>query len=104
VFGLDENYMNLTVNSITTALYSVSNFTPINKFNMENLKFKTTIKCSGCVAKVTPYLDEAVGKDNWKVDLQNPDRVLTVASETQVNEKDVVKALQDAGYKAEKVK
>lgn len=70
---------------------------------METLKFKTTIKCSGCIAKVTPALNEAVGEDNWKVDIQAPDKVLTIAPGEQVNAADVVKAIEAAGYKAEKL-
>jgi copper chaperone len=70
---------------------------------METIKFKTTIKCSGCVATVTPGLNEAVGANNWQVDLQSPDRVLTVNTNDTNKEKDVIKKLQDAGYKAEKI-
>jgi copper chaperone CopZ len=70
---------------------------------METLKFKTTIKCSGCVSKVTPVLNEAVGEDNWEVDIQAPDKVLTIASEDQINAADVVKAIEGAGYKAERL-
>ena len=70
---------------------------------METLKFKTTIKCSGCVSKVTPVLNEAVGEDNWEVDIQAPDKVLTIASEDQINAADVVKAIEGAGYKAESI-
>lgn len=70
---------------------------------METIKFKTTIKCSGCVATVTPGLNEAVGANNWQVDLQSPDRVLTVTTNDTNKEKDVIKKLQDAGYKAEKI-
>jgi copper chaperone len=70
-----------------------------NLKNMETIKFKTTIKCSGCVAKVTPFLNEALGEDNWEVDYNNPSKVLTV-----VGEKDkmkVIQAVEKAGYKAE---
>jgi copper chaperone len=70
---------------------------------METIKFKTTIKCSGCVATVTPGLNQAVGANNWQVDLQSPDRVLTVNTNDTDQEKDVIKKLQDAGYKAEKI-
>lgn len=70
---------------------------------METIKFKTTIKCSGCIAKATPFLDEMVGKDNWEVDIQNPDKVLTVVKDTDFNEEDVINAVQKAGFKVEKV-
>jgi copper chaperone len=70
---------------------------------METIKFKTTIKCSGCVATVTPGLNETVGANNWQVDLQSPDKVLTVNTDDTNKEKDVIKKLQEAGYKAEKI-
>lgn len=70
---------------------------------MEALKFKTTIKCSGCVAQATPFLDQAVGEDNWKVDILNPDKVLTIETKEGISEQTIVKAVQDAGYKAERV-
>ena len=68
---------------------------------METKKFKTNIKCTGCIATVTPFLDEAVGKSQWEVDLTDPSRILTVKSE---GDKDVVvKALEKAGYKGEQL-
>ena len=68
---------------------------------MESLKFKTNIKCSGCIAKVTPHLDEAVGDGKWEVDLTDPSKVLTVAHETDVAK--VKGAVERAGYRAEKI-
>ncbi|MCS3796847.1 heavy-metal-associated domain-containing protein [Niastella sp. OAS944] len=70
---------------------------------METIKFKTTIKCSGCIATVTPGLNETVGANNWQVDLQSPDKVLTVNTNGTNKEKDVIKKLEEAGYKAEKI-
>jgi copper chaperone len=67
---------------------------------METIKFKTNIKCSGCVATVTPFLNEAVGEKNWEVDYNNPIKLLTVETETGDALK-VIKALEKAGYKAE---
>ncbi|MFD1140834.1 heavy-metal-associated domain-containing protein [Larkinella insperata] len=67
---------------------------------MEAVKFKTNIKCSGCVAKVTPFLNEAVGEDNWEVDTENPDKILTVAAEG-VSADQVKTAIENAGYKAQ---
>lgn len=68
---------------------------------MEAIKFKTNIKCSGCIATVTPHLNEAVGEGNWKVDLSDPAKVLTISVE-----KDAAKAkeaVEKAGYNAEKI-
>ncbi|HYH14996.1 MAG TPA: heavy metal transport/detoxification protein [Flavisolibacter sp.] len=70
---------------------------------MNTLQFKTNIKCSGCVAKTTPYLNEAIGEDNWEVDVQNPNKILTVATDAKVDEKTVIQAIEKAGYTAEKI-
>ena len=54
---------------------------------METKKFKTNIKCSGCLATVTPHLNEAAGEANWSVDITDPSKILSVnsdASESKV--------------------
>jgi copper chaperone CopZ len=68
---------------------------------METLKFKTTIKCMGCVEQVTPHLNEAVGENNWEVDVKNPDKVLTIHKTKDVSPAEVINAVISAGYKAE---
>lgn len=69
---------------------------------METVQFKTNINCSGCVAKVTPVLNEAVGKDNWKVDTEKPGKVLTVSVDS-LDEQEIKTAVQKAGFTAEKI-
>jgi copper chaperone len=66
---------------------------------MEKTTFKTNIKCSACVEKVTPYLNEVAGENNWQVDLADPKRTLTIA---ETDENKVIEALKKAGYKAER--
>lgn len=68
---------------------------------MATHELKTNIKCSGCVAAVTPFLDETVGAGQWKVDTANPAKVLTVQSDKGIEA--IVDAVQKAGYKAEKL-
>ena len=67
---------------------------------MDN-KFKTNIKCAACVAKVTPFLNETAGENNWNVDLASPQRTLTVSG--PATEAAVKEALKKAGYNGEKV-
>jgi copper chaperone len=64
---------------------------------MKTIQFKTNIKCSGCIATVTPFLNTE-GIEKWEVDLQSPDRILTV--DTQKTPAEVAKLIQDAGYSA----
>ena len=67
---------------------------------MKTIQFKNNIKCSGCVATVTPELNKAAGENNWSVDLQSPDKVLTVSAEV-LSETTIKEAIAKAGYKAE---
>lgn len=69
---------------------------------MEMKIFKTNIKCSGCVEKITPGMDAAVGKTHWTVDLASPDKWLTVNADNAIPDETIIKALAAAGYKATK--
>lgn len=69
---------------------------------MKTIEVKTNIMCGSCVAKVTPTLNQEVGEQNWKVDTANTKKVLTVTTEN-LSEADVIKAVEKAGYKAEKL-
>jgi copper chaperone CopZ len=66
---------------------------------MTQLKFKTNIKCGGCIATVKPHLDQLEGIINWSVDTAHPEKILTV--ETQhLNPDTIIKSIIGAGYKA----
>ena len=58
--------------------------------------------CGSCIAKVSPALNETLGKGNWKVDTQDPKKVLSATTEN-LNEEDIIKVVEKAGYKAEKL-
>jgi copper chaperone len=70
---------------------------------METLKFKTNIKCGGCIATVTPVLNNLEGINKWDVDVNNPDKVLTVETKDAGTETKLVNALKEKGYNAEKI-
>ena len=69
---------------------------------MKTLELKTNIMCGSCIAKVTPTLNEVIGEGNWKVDTLNPKKVLTVNTE-DLDQTQVIEAIQKAGYKAEEL-
>jgi copper chaperone len=69
---------------------------------MGTVNFKTNIKCSGCVAQVTPELNKTVGESNWQVDITSPDKTLSVST-SNVDVATILKAVQKAGFKAEQV-
>lgn len=66
------------------------------------LKFKTNINCMGCVAKVTPELNQLTAIENWEVDIQNKEKILTVAASSE-REEEIIKAVEKAGFKIEKI-
>ncbi|GAB4041266.1 heavy-metal-associated domain-containing protein [Spirosoma gilvum] len=66
----------------------------------QSIQFKTNIKCGGCIATVTPFLNDAVGEGHWNVDTQNPDKLLTVETTDAAL---VKQAVEKAGYKAEQL-
>ncbi|MBA0883914.1 heavy-metal-associated domain-containing protein [Flavobacterium undicola] len=71
---------------------------------MENkhktLQFKTNINCGGCIATVTPFLNETEGVCHWEVDTTNKDKILTVET-TEINEQQIIETVQKAGFKIE---
>jgi len=64
---------------------------------MKTLKFKTNINCNNCIRSVTPFLNEVDSIEEWKVDIDNFDKILTVESENG-SEGDVVEAVNKAGF------
>ena len=68
---------------------------------MNTLQFKTNIKCGGCVAQVTPSLNDQVGKEYWSVDINDPKKILTVKTEQPASV--VIKAVKQAGFEAEEL-
>lgn len=67
---------------------------------MKTLKFRTNINCGGCIAKVTPFLNEVRNILKWEVDTSNPMKILTVETDI-LCEEDIISILLKAGYKAE---
>ncbi len=70
-------------------------------YHMETLKFKTNIKCGGCIATVTPYLNDQQAISSWAVDTNSPEKVLTI--EGDLSAATVVETLKKAGFTAEKI-
>lgn len=68
---------------------------------MKTFTFRTSINCGGCVAKVTPVLNAAQGIEHWSVDIDNKDKILTVAS-NGITEEEVVGIIKKAGFEIEK--
>jgi copper chaperone len=69
---------------------------------MKKYQFKTNINCSGCVEKVTPFLNKA-DVTRWEVDTSNPQKILTVETDT-LSRDELEGLVKSAGFKIEKIK
>ena len=67
---------------------------------MKQYQFKTNINCGGCVAKVTHKLNENPDIKEWKVDTNNPAKILTVKTEN-LKEEEIKSIVAKAGFSAE---
>ena len=68
---------------------------------MNTLQFKTNIKCTGCLSKASPTLDEKLGAGKWEVDLMTLKKTLTVTSD--LDEKEVIAIVNESGFTAEPI-
>ncbi|HAQ66008.1 MAG TPA: hypothetical protein DCR43_09190 [Bacteroidales bacterium] len=66
---------------------------------MSILRFKTNINCGNCLRSVTPFLNREPDIEKWQVDLEHPDRVLTV--EGEMGSSLVTDLLKEAGFSGE---
>lgn len=69
---------------------------------METLRFKTNINCGGCVAKVTPFLNQLEEIENWKVDTANADKILTVEGD-EISCESIKSAVKQAGFRIDEI-
>jgi len=73
------------------------------KDTMETRTFKTTIKCNGCIAKVTPFLNAQLTPEEWKVDVLTPAKILTVTTDKMTTE-EIEAQVKLAGFEIERIK
>ncbi|SHI66769.1 copper chaperone [Cruoricaptor ignavus] len=71
---------------------------------MKELKFKTNLNCGNCVAKVQPAFDAEEGILEWNVDTENPDKILTVNANEELEEEDIIVMVRKKGFQAEVLK
>jgi len=64
---------------------------------METLKFKTNLKCGGCITAIKPELEKLDGLGQWKVDLTVPERILEVETSPD-KAASILEAVKKAGY------
>lgn len=67
---------------------------------MNELRFKTNINCANCMAKVTPLLNSQETIQKWEVNLNDPDRILTVST-NKLSSGEITDLIKKVGFKAE---
>jgi copper chaperone len=67
---------------------------------MKTYTFKTSINCDGCIAKVTPFINNDLKDIKWSVETQNPNKILTVETDLY-SEKEIMDVVKKAGFKIE---
>lgn len=69
---------------------------------MNTFQFKTNINCGNCVSKVSVKLDELEGVHSWKVDTDNPAKILTVETSSLPIES-IIEAVKGTGFEIERL-
>jgi copper chaperone len=67
---------------------------------MNQYRFKTNINCQGCLAKITPFLNDAKEIERWSVDTADPAKLLTVETK-KLSADEVRQIVGKAGFNAE---
>ena len=65
---------------------------------MNTIKLKTNINCEGCVAKVTPIIENEKGIKKWDVDITTKDKILTIETDN-LTEEQVKVIIEKSGFK-----
>lgn len=69
---------------------------------MEQIILKTDLSCKHCVMKVEPVLKSEPGIENYSINLEHPDRLVTITFE-DANIDSVIAGFKAVGYSAEKI-
>jgi copper chaperone CopZ len=73
---------------------------------MKTIKFKSSLKCNGCVSAIKPFMDSVPEIDSWSVDLNNPDKVIEIHTlkkyDNSLSDK-ISDGISKIGYTTEKI-
>jgi copper chaperone CopZ len=70
---------------------------------MKTFTFTTNINCGGCIATVTPFMEKAAGILEWKVDIADPKKPLTVKTES-LSADEIISIVKSAGFEIKEKK
>jgi copper chaperone CopZ len=67
---------------------------------MEALTLKTDLHCNSCVSKVEPILLSNSDIEEYTIDLEHPDKIISIKGK-DLQSQDLISKIHDAGYHAE---
>lgn len=67
------------------------------------MRFKTNARCGGCTAIITDALSVLAPKEEWTIDLQTPDKILSHTGSTDVDATAVLELVRGAGFQIEQL-
>ncbi|MCK4991173.1 MAG: heavy-metal-associated domain-containing protein, partial [Bacteroidales bacterium] len=67
---------------------------------MEALTLKTDLHCNSCVNKVEPFLSSNPDIEEYTIDLNHPDKIVSIKGK-DLKGQDLISKFLDAGYHAE---
>lgn len=67
-----------------------------------NIRFKTSMKCAGCVESITPGMNGLTDVQSWNADVSGSEKILSVDADEAAIPK-VIAVLEKAGFKAEQI-
>lgn len=70
---------------------------------METISFKTNAKCMGCLTKIEETLQGKINREEWDLDLSDPERILTVTSD-KLAAGEIIELISKIGFKIEQMK
>lgn len=69
---------------------------------METYRFKTNLKCGGCIRAITPGIESFSSIVDWSVDLENTDKVLEIQSTEDISD-EVIESIKKAGFEVSRL-
>jgi len=73
---------------------------------MKTLRFKTNLKCAGCMYAIKPYMDQIEGIRSWDVNLKSSKKIVKVktdAADYEEVRQAIEEGISEAGYTAERM-
>lgn len=70
---------------------------------MKELRFKTNINCENCVRAVSGFIEEVENLEQWSVNTDNSDKILSVKGKENLEAAHIVEAVEDAGFDIERI-